>query len=433
MASHSVLDSFAASAFGLLKAVLWRLLVHLAALATVFFYFQTHIAGMSDMLLAVPLYAGIICLIPYGSIYNPYWFFPVVAGTAQYCVLLALNVPFEYGLYTAGLLAWTMRLVIAKGDIGWDWTASPILIAGLIICVQDILFFNADILPFASFPAILLAGWLVYQLFTHFFSANVHKEMLTAALVRLRRLLQARNLNDREKQLVSVMLSQCEALAFVRPCPDALVDRIVNITGDLEDVARALDNKPAWTQKVFRSTQWSHLGQNTSIQGGRTTRENVLASVVAMNRDLARFLAGRKKDVSQGSAQTEEAKLSELTLSANALLEKKASLPQSLAYPAEQIAFAALDLISTMRSMPGEQTSALAFLGKYLPRVHHVVDEFSRLQGSLPYEATQRTAEILRRMAESFEGQKQGLSRSDTISYTAELDAIDTLLKMSAR
>lgn len=433
MASQSALDSFVSGALSLIKTFMSRLLVHIAGIATVVFYFQTDMAYMTDKLLGIPMYAGIICLIPYGTVRNPYWFIPVLAGTVQLSLLMAMDTSFEYAIYAAGLLTWTMRLAIAKGDIGWDWTASPILVVGLFLCVQDMMFYKDALLPFASFPVILLVGYLLYHLFTRLFSTNVHKEMLAACLVRLRRLLQSKNLGDREKQLVSVMLSQCEAMAFVRDCPDDLVDRVVNLTGDLEDVARALASKPAWTQKFFKSTQWSHLGQNTSIQGGRTTRENVLASVVAMNRDLARFLAGRKKDISNGSAETEEAKLSELTLSANALLEKKTSLPQTLAYPAEQIAFAALDLVRAMRSMPGEQTSSLAFLFKYLPRVHHVVDEFSRLQGSLPYEATQRTAEILRRMAESFESQKQGLSRSDTISYTAELDAIDTLLKMSAR
>ena len=442
MENQSRLDGFLDKAFSLLQKIVLRIGVHASGLCLAGLCFdRLRCYGTETALaLSVALYAGIICLIPYGAVKNPYWFIPVCAGAAELCLLLWAGVLLPFALFLAGLLTWTMRLILAKGDIGWDWTASPLLV----ICLYSVSSRLFDycrhtaygLLPLLSFPCLLLFGCLVYRMFTRLFSSNVHKQMLSASLVRLRTVLQSNTLNEQEKSLAGILLSQSEALAVSGSCPDILVDRLVNVTGELEDLSRALASQPSWTQKLFKTTQWQHLGQNKSIQGGRITRDGVLNDVSCLIKDMSAHLAKNKKDIRSAAvdAQTEnEAELNDITLSANTLLGKKTSLPPAFSAPVEQIAFTTLDILSTIRSMPGDQRSSVRYLAKYLPRVHHVVDEYIRLKLSLSQETTERTLEVLKHLASSFAAQKQGLSRTDTISYTAELDALDTLLTMSSK
>ncbi|MDO5536615.1 MAG: hypothetical protein Q4F72_03695 [Desulfovibrionaceae bacterium] len=425
------LDTVVGSVLTVVKIVALRVVIHLAALVLVGLSYQ----AFGDVLLSTSVWAGIVCLIPYGSPRNPYWWIPVAAGCVQALVLLPL-LPWAFFALPAGLLTWTLRLVIARGNIGWDWTAAPALALGLYAAVGNLLDWQLPLLPLLSFPILFALGLAGYRMFNRIFHSNVHRQMLAASLVRLRTVLQSASLGENEKRHCSLLLSQSEALGLYKDCPDELVDRIVNITGELEDLSRSLASKPAWTRTLFKSTQWQHLGKNTYIQGGRLTGEGVLQNVQELNADLARTLASLKKSANPGKASAEQddaVALDTLSLSASELLGKKGSLPDGFGRPLEDIAFTAMDMIGAMRKDPADRRTSLRFLERYLPRVHHVVDEYARMEKDLPPETRQRTIEVLEQLAASFDSHRQGMTRNDTIGFTAELDALDALLKMRSR
>ena len=58
------------------------------------------------------------------------------------------------------------------------------------------------------------------------------------------------------------------------------------------------------------------------------------------------------------------------------------------------------------------------------------MDEYLRMQTVNPSLPRERTAEVLERLARAFAEEKNGMARNDNINYAAEIDALDSLLKM---
>ncbi len=434
MASQSRIDRLVDSFLWTLKAVGSRVLVHCCGLIPAIAAWQAH--SCLSVSFAVSIYAGIICLIPYGSPKNPYWWIPVGAGMLQALALFMLGWPWYWLPLAAGLQTWLLRLIIAKGNIGWDWSAAPLLIFSLFSWFGVVNRSGLPMVHLATIPVIFGCGWLAFRQYNRVFHKRVHRQLLAATLARLRQVLATGSLEETHKRHCSLLLSQSEALGLHGDGPEDLVDRIVNVTGEIEDLSRTLANRPDWSRKLFKSTQWQHMGTGgTRIQGGRLTADDVMRNVSELNAELARVLAAltKKRRPEDGDAQSASARLDALNLSAGELLGKKDALPAAYARVVEDIAFISMDIINAMRKDPRDIRSSAGFLGRYLPRVHHLVDEYRRMEQQLPPETAQRALEVLQHMSSVFDEHRRGMTRNDGINFTAELDALDTLLKMNAR
>ncbi len=423
--NEPLLDRIVGSVLGTVSIVLKRLVLHIVALvAAVLLIDVTFGTWMfSEILLKLSIYGGIICLIPYGAVSNPYWWLPVLAGCAQGIALLVLGMPWPLMIFWAGLQTWTVRLLIARGNIGWDWTAAPVLILGLFAYFSTASLWSLPAMPLVSFPVLALAGLAAYRLYVRSNHASLHRQLLAALLVRLRQIVQNRNLTQEEQSTTSFLLSQCEYLAVSNALSEELIDRINAVTDRLEQELRKRSARPLGT--LFKSAQWQHLGSRTPAAAGSILEE--LQALVAL---LTKLVAAQKAAGAQKPSSPQEDRMQELAGLAARLLEQRKLLPPDLATPLSRIASLSLDMLQSMREDPEDRRSGMAFLGRYLPKIGHIVDEYLRMQTVNPSLPRERTAEVLERLARAFAEEKNGMARNDNINYAAEIDALDSLLKM---
>lgn len=233
----SLFDKLVGSVLKTVTMVLCRGLTHLVALAcAVFFVDAAFGTGLLDELfLKLSVYAGLICLVPWGTVSNPYWFVPVGAGLLQGLALFVLGIPWPLMLFWAGLATWLARLVIARGAIGWDWTATPILVLSLFTWLSTASLWGMPLWPLVSLPVIVLAALVVYRTWLKVCHKSVHRQILASVLVRMRALVQQGKVSGPELGYLRVLLSQCEKLAVSGALDEATVDRVNNVTSRLEN------------------------------------------------------------------------------------------------------------------------------------------------------------------------------------------------------
>lgn len=405
--------------------VLQRALLHMAAIGASFYLMDSffHFGFLDALGVKLSIYAGIICLVPYGAVKNPYWFIPVAAGVVQGIVLAVPGIPLPFVLFWAGLQTWLVRLLAAKGSIGWDWTAAPVLIIGLFSLLSSFAAWGIPLWPLASVPVLAALGLAAYKLYLKAAHTSVHRQIVASLLVRLREIVRKGQLAESEERYTRLLLSQLEKLAVPSALDDeTLVDRLNALAMRLERLGQNRVNKPLGT--LFKSAQWQHLA---STPTERDAERSVLEELKEVTAILAGLLQPRApQDESRDNA------LLQLAEQARSLLDKQRSCPRELAGPLENIAFLSLDMVKAMRDNPGGARDAASFLARYLPRVHRVADETSRMRESASPGgiSLERTREVLERLEGAFRDEKNRLSRNDSINYQAEIDALDSLLKM---
>ena len=414
----SLFDKLVGSVLKTVTMVLCRGLTHLVALVCSVFFVDAALGTgpLDEIFLKLSVYAGLICLVPWGTVSNPYWFVPVGAGLLQGLALLVLGIPWPLMLFWAGLATWLSRLVIARGSIGWDWTAVPILVVGLFTWLSTASLWGMPLWPLVSLPVIVLAALVVYRAWLKVCHKSVHRQILASVLVRMRALVQQGKISGPELGYLKVLLSQCEKLAVLGALDETAVDRVNNVTTRLENQARTNSGKPL--NGLFKSAQWQHFtysaSQNSQVK-------DLLAELRSLVIDLGKLLG--PEDRAGGSIS----KLAEISASAALLLQKAGTCPAELIPSLETIAFLAMDMVKCMEQDPNDVRDGTSFLNRYLPRVHHIADEVARMPKNLPLE---RTKEVLDRLVSAFKEERARMDRNDNISYTAEIDALDNLLKM---
>lgn len=413
----SLFDRIVGSVLKTVTMVLGRGLIHLVALACAVFFMDTAFGfgPLDEIFLKLAIYAGLVCLVPWGTVSNPYWFIPVGAGCLQGIALFFLGIPWPLMLFWAGFATWLSRLAIARGVLGWDWTAAPILVVGLFSWLSAANLWGMPLWPLVSLPIIVLAALATYRIWLKVCHKSVHRQILSSVLVRMRTLVQQGKISGAELGYLRLLLSQCEKLAVAGDLDEATIDRINNVTSALENQARTTSGKPL--NGLFKSAQWQHFTYS-SASGGRES--DLLEELRQLTLALGRLLGPRD---SAGSLS----RLAEISASAALLLQKAGSCPRELTNPLESIAFLAMDMVKCMEQDPNDVRDGTSFLNRYLPRVHHIADEAARMQDKLPLE---RTREVLDRLVSAFREERARMDRNDNISYTAEIDALDNLLKM---
>ena len=418
MAQEPLLDKIVGGVLKTVTTVLVRLCVHGAALCCAVFFVDTalHTFLFDELFLKLAIYAGIVCLVPAGALKNPYWFIPVVTGCLQAVVTGILGMPWPFMLFWAGFQTWCLRLVIAKGAIGWDWTAAPLLVISLFSWFSATAYWGVGTTSLVSFPMLTVAGFLFYKSWLKVCHTSVHRQIMASLLVRLRKLVQENNIPGAEAGYLRLLLSQCEALAVQGDLDEALIDRINAVTSSLESMAQNTSKAPL--KGLFKSAQWQHLSQSSAR---RSRQQSLLEELRQLTLELARLLGPKP-------AAQDLSKLAGLSASASQLLQKAAACPAPLNQLLEHIAMISLDMVQCMEKDPEDVRDGTSFLNRYLPRVHHIADEMQRIQqNNVPLE---RTREVLERLVAAFREERARMDRNDTIKYTAEIEALDNLLKM---
>jgi hypothetical protein len=120
-----------------------------------------------------------------------------------------------------------------------------------------------------------------------------------------------------------------------------------------------------------------------------------------------------------------------------ALLIAKRDLAPDSAKQIDTIAYAAYGIIRQMRSDPADRPGGERFLKRYLKATADMVKERKRLEDTSATNRSEalntalaRSDEVLEHLAQAFRDEDQYLMTNDTVNFTAELNALDTFMKM---
>lgn len=120
------------------------------------------------------------------------------------------------------------------------------------------------------------------------------------------------------------------------------------------------------------------------------------------------------------------------------LRAKNARLPQDVRGTVEGIAMAADNILACMAADPRDLEAGNRFLKRYLTAVHTVADKHARLSREREItpeaiEALAKSGEMLHRLESAFTKEHTYLLQNDATDLSAELNVLDTLLKMDGR
>ncbi|MDO5484398.1 MAG: hypothetical protein Q4F27_05770, partial [Desulfovibrionaceae bacterium] len=182
------------ASFGLrlLSGVGRRLLVHagallIACLVALSGFGQGYILSAVNEALAI--YVGLICLVPRGEMSEPAWYLPTCTGLAQGLVLFFLGYPLALAVFFGGLQTWLQRLVQSGGELGWEWTVSPMLLICLFGCFQQAGSWRLPLEPLWSIPLLGMAGWAGSKAYFRLKADAIHQQMAQGAVGRLQAVL----------------------------------------------------------------------------------------------------------------------------------------------------------------------------------------------------------------------------------------------------
>lgn len=125
-------------------------------------------------------------------------------------------------------------------------------------------------------------------------------------------------------------------------------------------------------------------------------------------------------------------------ISIASLRAKNAHLPQDVRKTVEGIALAANNILECMAADPRDLETGNRFLKRYLAAVHTVADKHARMsreQVITPevIEALSKSGDMLARLESAFNKEHAHLLQNDATDLSAELNVLDTLLKMDGR
>ncbi len=416
---------------GLLLTVGRRLLVHVCALVVtgVLSFAAYGEWALLNIGVNFSIYIGLICLFPRGDRQDPGWYIPVGAGAVQGIAAAAFGLPWPLAVFWAGLQTWVQRLLQSGGRLGWEWTAAPFLALCLVGFFRHAAAAGLSLTPLWTFPVLALAAYLGRTVWMRVKTDSIHRTMLDSALRRLQAVIAGRVLPADVQQQAELLLTQgtaCRAAGATSGKDGAAtVERIGCVVRDVEALAEELRSKD-WAKGLLRSQKWSRLS------GAGAAAEKVLRSLRELN---AFLLESSGTPAGTGANGVADDGTSVHEASARELLNKRKALPEALGCRVEGIVFAALAIVQNMRSDPRDRGPGAKFLNRYLKAVHRIVDEFIRLSGENTRHkdveaALARSGELLERLEQAFKDEQAGMLQNDALNYTAELNALDTLLKM---
>ncbi|MBP3730722.1 MAG: 5-bromo-4-chloroindolyl phosphate hydrolysis family protein [Mailhella sp.] len=409
--------------------VLRRLGVHFLSLLAAIELFED---SFSEQFCA---YIGLICLFPRGKLTDIQWYAPTGIGLLQALILLPFYPP-GLSLLIGGCQTWAQRLLGARGKIGWEWAVTPMFLVCYHAYSSNPEAASVDILFLLTFPVLLAAGWLLLRKRRRAAQSDNRVQILQQARQTLKNAVSRNSLQTDLQHQAEMLLKQAETYsrwgAGDPDDPFPLAQRILATAQAVDKIGRkaALN---AEAEKNSDINRWINSARRQDKQNktGAASQEDITLKDV---QNLTALLL--EKNSSGSAAETPEAnEYADYEKSARELLQKKKALPEDLADFVEKIAFSTFSIIQSMRDDPADRTPGGRFLAKYLPITHRIVDEHQRLssinvKSDDVASSLSRSHELMERLAKAFADEYVTLQQNDAINFTAELNALDAVLKM---
>ena len=404
-----------------------RVLVHIFGLG--FGNALSQFAQGEPMVMA-QTWIGCICLIPRGNPKKPEWYIPVISGLLQTCIAFLLGFPLAESVLFGGGQTWAQRVWQRELRCSWDWVVLPALIG----CLSDAHFEVAPLSLAISFILLFAASFVAHSVYRRVRAEQIHAEDLKESLTKLGTLLptiqheqlvsQTKLLKMHGETLSKVLKTNNIRAAF--PVIERLKQTVEHISSFLE--ASKPSKSSGWSKGLLRSENWGRKGESALNDLTKEVQE----SNAFLQESLRSFRKNQKVD-----SDDLEKKWLAFEDSAAELLSKASTLPEALSKPVQSIAQTTLEIVKSMRDDPADRTPGERFLDRYLTAVHKIVEEHIRLSAGPVQKdvelALQRSVEVLERMDGAFKDELASLMQNDAINFSAEVDAIDAMLKMKGR
>lgn len=393
-----------------------RVFVHLCCMIAALIFAASSEPGHSAFAAWLAAYAGLVCFIPMstGSEAPSERMIPPLAGASLLLCWVALGVPWQFVPYWGGLAAWGTRLLLRPGGLRWEWLDIPLIIIGFFPYLPPSAV-SVTNLPFWSLPFFAGGGWLAGKLYGLVRGQNIRRELLTASCKKLSKKLDSKTL------------------------PDALRIGAIQLEKQGRDLLNSGLARDSSYEPLVRSL--AAVTDGVCLADSRSKEpylKELEAGVSALNQDLFDRLQELRQSQAPKSHSPLDLRLEAFAQSIRALLVKAPLLPESVRGQVFGIGKAAHGILRCMREDPADMTAGDRFLSRYLKAAHTVVDEYAKLvsrngmqEGST--ELLARSGELLRRLEAAFIQEQSSLLRNDTITFTAELNVLDKLLKMDGK
>ena len=365
------------------------------------------------------LYIGLICLVPRGIAPRPDWLVPTGAGLLLVIIWGVTGFPWQFAVIWGGALTWTVRLLMKRGMMDWEWSAIPALLIGMFCFFDALLPLARTSPPYPLFPLLAAGAWGVILVCGKLFGDTVQAGALKEACARLERLAADKRLPRELWPGISELAAQGRELLRLKP-------RLDQSTADL---TRTLDQT---------SAKLARLGPKLTAEGTIKVRAQLERMNRVMDDRLSDLAPPEPETPERAEARALAARLEGFHTQIRQLADKRYTLPLELQQHVDGIALAADKIIGCMREDPNDVARGDRFLSRYLKSAHTVIDEYMRLserggQYAQVAEALEKARTLLARMEAAFNDEHAALLRNDTVNFTAELNVLDKLLKMDGK
>lgn len=406
-----------------------RVVVHFLSIVavTAFLVEPLHYQGQAAVAvghLSFISYVGLICLVPRGMSLTGQWLIPTGMGFFSGAVLMVLGLPWELAIFWMGAQTWLIRLARSRGKMGWEWTVLPWLAvgAGMFFSKTGSTLFR--LLPVLVVPVMTVGGLALNLLYNRLYIGPIHRNRLKAAAAGLHRLLAREALVPALEPSCRQLAQQCDLLlrhgSFSTREVVALVVRVEDSLGEINRTKASGRGSATYGQVLEVQHKLEALSQEMERQ--------VRASGALERQD-------KQKTQEQGG---DEGQFAVFHASAVDLLHKQFQLPPHLHGHIVQIAGSTENILECMRTDAADRANGSKFLAHYLPAAHKIVDQYLRLsrEGKDFDEVAKvlaRSEDLLARLESAFKDEHKQLLHNDAVNLTAELNVLDTLLKMEGR
>ena len=375
--------------------------------------------------LCIGIYLGVICLFPRGAWNDPKWYLPTATGLVQAALLPLLGLPWFAGIFWGGVQTWLQRLLQSHGRMGLEWWVCLFLI----MAASDY-FDKPGALPFSLWPLlsvipVFVAGVATRMLYMRIRREAVHKAMLSRALRRIHAASGNQQLGEEVQKQITILLSQSAALEQAKlhcePEGRELIGQIDAVSETLQNTVNVPHN--GWPGILYR------------VQGGgRQDAPDLADTLRQCNTKIMAMLRGGATKANQNTAGLDSLEIFEQQ--ARQLMFKAQTAPKQIAPQLEAIALLTFDMVKSMRDDPRDRPSGERFLQRYLPAADHCAEEYAKLVSANNtredvLQAIAQGEEFFERLHKAFEVELASMLANDSASFSAELNALEKLLRMS--
>ena len=402
-----------------IKELILRVVVHGAALFSGLMLAGPASPDEGYLVSVLAVYTGFVCLFAREISMKAAWLFPFFFGIVQCAASFMLGEPLQVCLFWAGVQTWVQRFVWKQGNMGVEWGMILMIVPGVISVMDRHPAFFSTII---AFVAIGVAAWI--------FRTNFLRSPLLPSQVKKMRQdqadlrvvidtgLMAKPLDASAKELASLLGGYTNGEQFLLPREAAALVREVGST----------------------TTQLMSYVERSQPQAWDAEAQRLQSALLALCTAVRRTMPQAPGADVQSSAQSfaNEAALAAYRSSIAELAAKKSNLPLDLQGYVDGICKDAENILESMRIDQRDVKPGGKFMDRYLPAVHKVVDEHTRLSREKGItrelaDALARSKETLARLQGAFNKEHISLLQNDVDDFSVELGVLDKLLKMDGR